>query len=78
MEKKQAALRSGACFLSSAAEYKKSKNFTNFIGKDALAKFEQAQIEAPASQFKGKDDQCWRQLLDGLRVPHCSDAPWES
>jgi hypothetical protein len=37
MKEKQAALRSGACFVSSEADCYKSKNSTSLLGKDARA-----------------------------------------
>jgi DNA/RNA endonuclease YhcR with UshA esterase domain len=54
MEVKSATLRQGVCFLNSEADFKDAKNFTLFIGKEALAKFKQTKIEDPAAHFKGK------------------------
>jgi DNA/RNA endonuclease YhcR with UshA esterase domain len=54
MEVKSAALRNGVCFLNSEKNFKDEKNFTLFIGKEALAKFKKARIEDPAAHFKGK------------------------
>jgi DNA/RNA endonuclease YhcR with UshA esterase domain len=54
MEVKAAALRNGVCFLNSQEDFKDAKNFTVFIGKDALPKFQEAKIGDPAAHFKGK------------------------
>jgi DNA/RNA endonuclease YhcR with UshA esterase domain len=53
MEVKSARLQ-GNCYLNSQADYKDAKNFTVFIGRDALKKFKDAKIEDPAAHFKGK------------------------
>ena len=54
IEVKSATLRNDVCFLNSEADFKSSKNFTVFLGRDALAKFKAAKIEDPAAHFKGK------------------------
>jgi DNA/RNA endonuclease YhcR with UshA esterase domain len=54
MEVKSASLRESVCFLNSEPDFKDAKNFTFFIDKEALAKFQEAKIEDPAAQFKGK------------------------
>src|SRR5438045_3750797 len=54
MEVKAAALRDGLCFLNSQVDFKDAKNFTVFIGKEALKKFQEAKIDDPAAQYKGK------------------------
>ncbi len=54
MEVKSATLLKTVCFLNSEDDFKDAKNFTIFIGKDALAKFKEAKIEDPADHFKGK------------------------
>jgi DNA-binding beta-propeller fold protein YncE len=54
MEVKSAALRQAACFLNSEADFKDANNFTIFIDKEVLAKFNEAKIEDPAAHFKGK------------------------
>ena len=54
MDVKSAALREGVCFLNSEEDFKDAKNFTVFIDKEALAKFNEAKIEDPAVEFKGK------------------------
>jgi DNA/RNA endonuclease YhcR with UshA esterase domain len=54
MEVKAAALRNGVCFLNSQEDFKDAKNFTVFIGKDALQKFQEATIDDPAAHFKGE------------------------
>jgi len=54
MEVKSSALRDGNCFLNSEKDFKDAKNFTLFIGKDAVAKFKEAKIDDPAEHFKGK------------------------
>jgi len=54
MEVKSAALRESVCFLNSQEDFKDAKNFTVFIGKDALKKFQEAKIDDPAAHFKGK------------------------
>jgi DNA/RNA endonuclease YhcR with UshA esterase domain len=54
MEVKSAALRKEVCFLNSEADYKDAKNFTLFIDKEALAKFQKAKIEDPAAHFQVK------------------------
>ena len=54
MEVKSAASREGVCFLNSEEDFKDAKNFTVFIDKECLAKFKEAKIKDPATQFKGK------------------------
>lgn len=54
MEVKSANLREQVCFLNSEKDFKDAKNFTVFIGRDALEKFKQSKIEDPATHFKGK------------------------
>jgi DNA/RNA endonuclease YhcR with UshA esterase domain len=54
MEVKSAALRGSVCFLNSQEDFKDAKNFTVFIAKDALQKFQEAKIDDPAAHFKGK------------------------
>jgi DNA/RNA endonuclease YhcR with UshA esterase domain len=54
MEVKSATLREGVCFLNSQEDFKDAKNFTVFISKDALKKFQDAKIDDPAAHFKGK------------------------
>jgi DNA/RNA endonuclease YhcR with UshA esterase domain len=54
MEVKSAAVNKGVCFLNSEENFKDAKNFTVFIDKDTLAKFNEAKIEDPATHFKGK------------------------
>jgi DNA/RNA endonuclease YhcR with UshA esterase domain len=54
MEVKSAALRGSVCFLNSQEDFKDARNFTVFLGKDALEKFREAKIEDPAAHFKGK------------------------
>jgi DNA/RNA endonuclease YhcR with UshA esterase domain len=54
MEVKSASVSKGVCFLNSSENFKDVKNFTIFIGKDALAKFSEAKIADPASYFRGK------------------------
>jgi DNA/RNA endonuclease YhcR with UshA esterase domain len=53
MEVKSAALRGSVCFLNSQEDFKDARNFTVFLGKDALEKFREAKIEDPAAHFKG-------------------------
>lgn len=52
--KSSALLDGGVCFLNSEEDHKSDKNFTIFLGKDALAKFKEAKIDDPAAHFKGK------------------------
>src|SRR5262245_60260003 len=54
MTVKSANLGQGVCFLNSQEDSKDAKNFTVFLGRDALAKFKEAKIEDPAAHFKGK------------------------
>jgi DNA/RNA endonuclease YhcR with UshA esterase domain len=54
MEVKSAALRGEVCFLNSQEDFKDEKNFTIFIGGEALKKFKEAKIDDPAAHFKGK------------------------
>src|SRR5688572_29007670 len=54
MQVKSAMLREDTCFLNSHESFRDPKNFTIFIGRDALAKFKEAKIEDPATHFKGK------------------------
>ncbi len=42
------------CFLNSEEDFKDPKNFTVFIGPEALKKFKEAKIDDPAAHFKGK------------------------
>jgi len=41
-------------YLNSEEDFKDTKNFTIFIGKDHLPKFKKAGIENPSTHFKGK------------------------
>jgi DNA/RNA endonuclease YhcR with UshA esterase domain len=54
MEVKSAKLAKNVCFLNSEENFKDAKNFTVFIGKDALANFKKAKIDDPATHFRGK------------------------
>src|SRR5262245_3390062 len=54
MEVKSATLRDDVCFLNSHEDFKDAKNFTGFIGWDALQTFRDAKIDDPADHFKGK------------------------
>jgi len=54
MEVKSATLRDDTCFLNSEKDFKDARNFTVFIGREALAKFRAAKIDDPAAHFKGK------------------------
>jgi DNA/RNA endonuclease YhcR with UshA esterase domain len=54
LEVKSVSLRKDACFLNSEEDFKDAKNFTVFIDKEAIAKYKEAKIEDPATQFKGK------------------------
>jgi len=54
LEVKSAALRNGVCFLNSDDDFKSAQNFTIFIGKEGLKKFQDAKIADPAEHFKGK------------------------
>jgi DNA/RNA endonuclease YhcR with UshA esterase domain len=54
MEVMAAAPRGSVCFLNSQEDFKDARNFTVFLGKDALEKFREAKIEDPAAHFKGK------------------------
>jgi DNA/RNA endonuclease YhcR with UshA esterase domain len=44
----------GICLLNSEADYKDANNFTIFIPKDTMERFENAKIEDPQKHFKGK------------------------
>ena len=54
MEVKSAASRQGVCFLNSEEDFKDAQNFTVFLDKEALAKFQEAKVEDPAAHYKGK------------------------
>ena len=54
LEVKSAALRNGVCSLNSEEDFRDAKNFTIFIGKDGLKRFQDATVEDPAAHFKGK------------------------
>lgn len=54
MQVKSAALRNELCFLNSEENYRDDKNFTVFIGREAMAKFKEAKIPDPAARYKGK------------------------
>ena len=54
MTVKSANFAQGVCFLNSQEDFKEAKNFTVFLGRDALAKFKEAKIDDPAAHFKGK------------------------
>jgi DNA/RNA endonuclease YhcR with UshA esterase domain len=54
MEVKSAALRSGVCFLNCQEDFKDAKNFTVFIGTDALQQLHEGKIDDSAAHFKGK------------------------
>ena len=54
MEVKAANLRNGVCFLNSQEDFKDAKNFTVFLGKEAVEKLKAAKIDDPAAHFKGK------------------------
>src|SRR5262245_43759127 len=44
----------GICFLNSEADFKDANNFTVFIPKATMEKFEKAKIEEPQKHFEGK------------------------
>jgi DNA/RNA endonuclease YhcR with UshA esterase domain len=44
----------GICFLNSEADFKDVNNFTIFIPKETMEKFEKAKIDDPQKHFKGK------------------------
>src|SRR5262249_61480465 len=54
MEVKSAALRGGLCFLNSQEDFKDARNFTVFIDRDALPKFQRAKIDDPAAHVRGR------------------------
>lgn len=54
MEVKSSGMSKASVFLNSEEDHKSDKNFTVFIGREALAKFKDAKIDNPATHFKGK------------------------
>lgn len=54
MEVKSSSLRGQVCFLNSEKDFKDAKNFTVFIGREALQKMKEAKIDDPATHFQGK------------------------
>ena len=44
----------GIAFLNSEEDFKDEKNFTAFLGKEAVEKFKKAKVEDLAAHFKGK------------------------
>ena len=44
----------GVAFLNSEEDFKDEKNFTAFLGKEAVEKFKKAKVEDLAAHFKGK------------------------
>src|SRR5262249_12557085 len=51
---KSASSRSGVCYLNPEDDLKDARNFTVFVGRDALKKFKDAKAEDPAAHLKGK------------------------
>jgi uncharacterized protein (TIGR03067 family) len=54
MKVESATLRGENCFLNSEKDFKNLKNFTVFLDKAAVEKFQKTKIDDPAEHFKGK------------------------